>query len=264
MEDHLTAQELADHLQVTRQLIYYHAKKIPHEEKVYSEDNKLVFTPEQQVLLKSFMTETFDSQKSLANVDGDKEALKDKMQFDIPVSDEEENFVPPFEREFTYDPELAKQISLVMQNEEESNENSFKPLSSKESEEENIKGEPLDTISAQTIKSETKTVDKSSSLSENYSQEPLIRQFIESTVKEQLQEKWLQDEEERQYLIEELQTKNRQISDLHQLLDQQQQLMLLTEQKNHQLLDQINALQIGHSESKPIKASKDWVKQFFD
>ena len=101
-------------------------------------------------------------------------------------------------------------------------------------------------------------------MSENYSQDPLIRQFIESTVKEQLQEKWLQDEEERQYLIEELQTKNRQISDLHQLLDQQQQLMLLTEQKNHQLLDQINALQIGHSESKPIKASKDWVKQFFD
>ena len=58
MSKNLTAQQLADELNVTRQLIYYHAKKLPKDSKTYDEDNTLVFTPDQQAILKSYMTDT--------------------------------------------------------------------------------------------------------------------------------------------------------------------------------------------------------------
>ena len=74
-----------------------------------------------------------------------------------------------------------------------------------------------------------------------------------------MQDKWRQDEEERQMLLDELNTKNQQIADLHQLLDQQQQLMLVTEQKHRQLLNLVNqqALQLAHSPF--VRGREDWI-----
>ena len=67
MSKNLTAQQLADELGVTRQLIYYHAKKLPKNSKTYDDDNTLVFTPEQQDILKSYMTDTLKEKTSNKN-----------------------------------------------------------------------------------------------------------------------------------------------------------------------------------------------------
>ena len=89
--------------------------------------------------------------------------------------------------------------------------------------------------------------------------EAAVLEYIQEAVRDQLQDKWRQDEEERQMLLDELNTKNQQIADLHQLLDQQQQLMLVTEQKHRQLLDLVNqqALQLAHSPF--VRGREDWI-----
>ncbi|MGX7109008.1 hypothetical protein [Facklamia miroungae] len=243
MEDYLTAQEFADELEVTRQLIYYHAKKIPKEEKVYNKENKLVFTKEQQYLLKSFMTDTFDTQ-----TDHEAEMTKQKNQTNIAdKSDKVDDLehLTEIKRDFTYDPELARQISLVLENERDS---SNSPLS------ENIK-DP-ETIKA---KNAIEKEENEKTKEELYSMEHIeaIRSYIENTVKTQLKEKWFKDEEERKILVNELNEKNKQINDLLQLVDQQQQLMLLTEKKNNHLLETIDKLQMDSGLNQTIYKSND-------
>ncbi|MGF3076236.1 hypothetical protein [Facklamia sp. P13055] len=252
MEEYLTAQEFADELEVTRQLIYYHAKKIPNEEKVYNEENRLVFTKEQQKLLKSFMTDTFDTQIEetvKAKAENKNEVTKEKSQnYEESIKDKpgEENtesldHLTELKRDFSYDPELAKQISFVLENERDS-----KNEKSSENEEVKEKG------SSNTIKKNLMSDD-----TDLKKQQQAIRTYIEKTVKEQLKEKWLKDEKERNVLINELKEKNKQINDLLQLVDQQQQLMLLTEKKNNHLIETIEHLGIEDKVAQSMKVSSD-------
>lgn len=73
-EDLLTVAEVSDALDVSRQLIYYHVKKIPDEEKIYNRSNQLVFNHEQVELLKQFMENKFEDENELSN----KETLDEK------------------------------------------------------------------------------------------------------------------------------------------------------------------------------------------
>lgn len=319
MSKELTAQQFADKLEVTRQLIYYHAKKIPAQDKVYNEENKLVFTPDQQEFLMSFMTDTLTKEEA-----GEEEDL-DYSGYEV-----EEGSDIEWERpEFTYDPELAKQIALVLQNEslakqkremphedsssesapsqtkasqriasdkalhrqvggdQEKVSNSSDPI--KESKDQRadkmlndkpVKGARHDKKQndKETFDKEPNDGDKAPSQnfqveaeSSHWSQHDLegqasflrneaaVLDYIQEAVRDQLQDKWRQDEEERQMLLDELNTKNQQIADLHQLLDQQQQLMLVTEQKHRQLLDLVNqqALQLAHSPF--VRGREDWI-----
>lgn len=324
MSKELTAQQFADKLEVTRQLIYYHAKKIPAQDKVYNEDNKLVFTPDQQEFLKSFMTDTLNKEK---------DDLEDE-DLDQPVSlAEEESELNWAKPEFTYDPELAKQIALVMQNEAAaeaggslttdqdgktptdpetsltdpcSASDQATPSQERVSHQQSVKALDKETLTDSSTGtrlsndkdkgpqkdqesndkpiSDKETIDKvderdkelledkmsneeaggserllGEEATSQLDNEAAVLEYIQEVVREQLQEKWRQDEEERQMLLEELNTKNQQISDLHQLLDQQQQLMLVTEQKNQQLLDLVNqqSRQLRHTHL--LRDSHDWV-----
>ena len=322
MSKELTAQQFADKLEVTRQLIYYHAKKIPAQDKVYNEENKLVFTPDQQEFLMSFMTDTLAKEEA-----GEEEDL-DCSGYEV-----EEGSDIEWERpEFTYDPELAKQIALVLQNEslakqkremphedsssesapsqtkasqriasdkalhrqaggdQEKVSNSSDPIKeskdqradkmSNRSNDKPVKGASHDKKQNDKETNDKETNDGDKSPSQNFQvegesthwsqhdlegqasflrNEAAVLDYIQEAVRDQLQDKWRQDEEERQMLLDELNTKNQQIADLHQLLDQQQQLMLVTEQKHRQLLDLVNqqALQLAHSPF--VRGREDWI-----
>ena len=322
MSKELTAQQFADKLEVTRQLIYYHAKKIPAQDKVYNEENKLVFTPDQQEFLMSFMTDTLAKEEA-----GEEEDL-DYSGYEV-----EEGSDIEWERpEFTYDPELAKQIALVLQN-----ESLAKQKREMLHEDPSSEAAPSQTKASQRIASDKalhrqaggdqeKVLKSSDPIKESKDQradkmtnrsndklvksashdkkqtdketndketndgdkapfqnfqvegesthgsqhdpegqasflrnEAAVLDYIQEAVRDQLQDKWRQDEEERQMLLDELNTKNQQIADLHQLLDQQQQLMLVTEQKHRQLLDLVNqqALQLAHSPF--VRGREDWI-----
>ncbi|MCR8969858.1 hypothetical protein [Facklamia sp. 7083-14-GEN3] len=248
MEEYLTAQEFADELEVTRQLIYYHAKKIPNEEKVYNDENRLVFTKEQQMLLKSFMTDTFDTPID-ENIKDKDEVTKEESQHDnesIKNNLEEELAEPldhlsELKRDFSYDPELAKQISLVLENERDSK-------NEKTSESDEVKKKDFSNNIEKNVISDDANVKD---------QQQAIRTYIEETVKEQLKEKWLKDEEERNILVNELKEKNKQINDLLQLVDQQQKLMLLTEKKNNHLIETIELLRTEGKVAQSMKLSSD-------
>ena len=312
MSKELTAQQFADKLEVTRQLIYYHAKKIPAQDKVYNEENKLVFTPDQQEFLMSFMTDTLAKEEA-----GEEEEGPD-IEWERP--------------EFTYDPELAKQIALVLQNEslakqkremphedsssestpsqtkasqrkasdkvlhrqvggdQEKVSNSSDPIKESKDQRANkmtnrsndklVKGASHDKKQSDKETNDKETNDGDKAPSQNFQvegesthgsqhdpegqasflrNEAAVLDYIQEAVRDQLQDKWRQDEEERQMLLDELNTKNQQIADLHQLLDQQQQLMLVTEQKHRQLLDLVNqqALQLAHSPF--VRGREDWI-----
>lgn len=312
MSKELTAQQFADKLEVTRQLIYYHAKKIPAQDKVYNEENKLVFTPDQQEFLMSFMTDTLAKEEA-----GEEEEGPD-IEWERP--------------EFTYDPELAKQIALVLQNEslakqkremphedsssestpsqtkasqrkasdkvlhrqvggdQEKVSNSSDPIKESKDQRANkmtnrsndklVKGASHDKKQSDKETNDKETNDGDKSSAHNFQaeaesihrsqhdpeeqasflrNEAAVLDYIQEAVRDQLQDKWRQDEEERQMLLDELNTKNQQIADLHQLLDQQQQLMLVTEQKHRQLLDLVNqqALQLAHSPF--VRGREDWI-----
>ena len=246
MSKDLTAQQFAEELDVTRQLIYYHAKKIAPEEKVYNDEGKLVFTPDQQEYLKSFMTDTpFDKEKEDNSVKSNGQ-IKDKQFADYQENNEklfsESELVKP---EFTYDPELARQIALVLQNEHQAKmaeKETVKDLTDSDNKYSNQ--DKKENTSEKTFEQENKIQDKNS-----LTNKQAIKEYIQEIVREQLQEKWLQDESERNLLIEELNAKNKQITELHQLLDQQQQLMLMTERKNVKMMETMNYKMIQNFEN---------------
>ncbi|MBG9981317.1 DUF536 domain-containing protein [Facklamia lactis] len=248
MSKDLTAQQFADELDVTRQLIYYHAKKIPPESKVYNDERKLVFTPDQQKFLKSFMTDTpLDREK-----DSNESSLRATSQIeDSQLADNQENqnkilteseLVKP---EFTYDPELAKQIALVLQNEKLAKvdgKETVKDLT--DSDKDSTGQNKIEKMNEESYEHEEPGEEKN-----RLANEEAIKEYIKEIVQEQLQEKWIQDESERNLLIEELNAKNKQITELHQLLDQQQQLMLMTERKNLKVMETMNYKMIHNFEN---------------
>ena len=245
MTKKLTAQEFADELGVTRQLIYYHAKKINSKDKIY-EDNKLVFSPEQQDFLKSFMTDTVLPTKNQSNkVD---KSVQEKnpifedhsLESEIQVVNQERNESP----DFTYDPELAREIALVLDHEESVKDSSKEiaenlPHSPKDNKQVDSECSKQDKITNEILKDE-KREGRVESNNLNLENQAMIFSYIQEVVKDQLSVWVDQEHAEKERLMSELQTKNEQIKGLHQLLDQQQQLMLITEQKHAKLIEILN------------------------
>lgn len=361
MTEDLTAQQFADKLGVTRQLIYYHAKKIAPAEKVYNDENNLVFTTKQQAYLMSFMTETFtpikqDSEENSSLIPshenmGKDEKIEPSLESIVSKNDEYESIKRESlvenkneevsKNEFSFDPELAREILLVRQNEEKSEINEqateFQKLHDKDfigkdkelsdkspdktgvlnhtvklknddkgnREDESVKSSSKSMVSNKDMHAHLVTKSDESSTPERTEQElikeanethnqiekssltandnqssnetmamdkeipnqqnnktlnnmtndqgnltsenmpthltqNIIKDYIQSVVRSQLKDLWLSDESERELLVEEINVKNQQIAELHQLLDQQQQLMLITEQKHSKLIDTLN------------------------
>lgn len=362
MTKDLTAQQFADKLGVTRQLIYYHAKKITPAEKVYNDENKLVFTPDQQIYLMSFMTETLPDYEG-ESLKEEEQKIKDTSVKDQSVKDDsavksinkiEETDEPlkgysestdskeeDIKVDFPFDTNLAEEILLIRQNEEamteksklsftknkkENNDpvispsdktkdlevtgekkteaskvnfteendkpktNRQTPLTNdKDIKQELSKVESNDDLTTEINKSKSteslvtngKNIDKYDQILEanplkdiwpkdnkirkpesqqdkqeiktNENDKQLskkakiqdspalpsqleVKQYIQTVVRNQLQDLWTIEDNERVLLVEEINVKNQQIADLHKLLDQQQQLMLISEQKYEKLL----------------------------
>ncbi|MHB0808053.1 MAG: hypothetical protein ACYCDV_01460 [Facklamia hominis] len=245
MTKKLTAQEFADELGVTRQLIYYHAKKINSKDKIY-EDNKLVFSPEQQDFLKSFMTDTVLPTKNQSDI-VDKSVQENNpifedhsLESEIQVVNQEGNESP----DFTYDPELAREIALVLDHEESVKDSSKEiaknlPHLPKDNKQVDSECSKQDKITNEILKDE-KREGRVESNKLNLENQTMIFSYIQEVVKDQLSVWVDQEHAEMERLMSELQTKNEQIKGLHQLLDQQQQLMLITEQKHAKLIEILN------------------------
>lgn len=263
IDDYLTAQEFADELQVTRQLIYYHAKKIPKNEKVYNKENKLVFTAEQQDFLKSFMTDTF-GQSDLQEWDENKTVLEDS----------ESQLV---RREIPHDPDLAEQIKKVIQPKTQI------PLSDEDFTIPNEKNENVSEGTGSTSqkslpKVKTHSVEETGEADE-LSEDFLIvnkelREYIQLLVQSKLDELRQQEVKEQEFLRQELSQKNKQINDLLQLLDQQQQLMLYAEKRNQTLTEPNPQLKISAQSTQAdvedsvlskesILDQKSWLQKLF-
>lgn len=228
MSKNLTAQQLADELNVTRQLIYYHAKKLPKDSKTYDEDNTLVFTPEQQNILKSYMTDTV-KEKILSKNEEKKSEEK------APVIGE-----PIEEKQEVNEEKQEKTVTNAVSN-AASNEVS------------NDKRKVVEEDDVQTTKEHGVFVKEDGSPSNVEKASPeksvTVKDFIQQAVKDHLDLQKKTDSEERQTLIGELEEKNAQISTLHRLLDQQQQLALVADQKHQKLLDTL-----GIEDEKELKA----------
>lgn len=239
MSKNLTAQQLADELNVTRQLIYYHAKKLPKDSKTYDEDNTLVFTPDQQGILKSYMTDT----------------LKEKNA--------QKNEKLPIEKTTVVQEKSSVEIEKNSESKDDSNDKTKL---------QNVSNDVTNDKSTVLTKDKTKGVKefdkddegsleegvKSNGTSENvgneegtasYEKTVTVKDFIQQAVKDHLEVQKKVESEERQTLIGELEEKNAQISTLHKLLDQQQQLALVAEQKHQKLLDTL-----GVEDEKQLKA----------
>lgn len=239
MSKNLTAQQLADELNVTRQLIYYHAKKLPKDSKTYDEDNTLVFTPDQQGILKSYMTDT----------------LKEKNA--------QKNEKLPIEKTTVVQEKSSVEIEKNSESKDDSNDKT--KLESVSNDVTNDKSTVLTNDKTKGVKEFDKDDEgsleegvKSNGTSENvgneegtasYEKTVTVKDFIQQAVKDHLEVQKKVESEERQTLIGELEEKNAQISTLHKLLDQQQQLALVAEQKHQKLLDTL-----GVEDEKQLKA----------
>lgn len=234
MSKNLTAQQLADELNVTRQLIYYHAKKLPKDSKTYDEDNTLVFTPDQQVILKSYMTDTLKektTQKNEKNTTEKKISSPDKTPEKVEEIDKIEDNSDDKAATNVVSNDVSNKVTNVKLNvvEEENQQESVETNRSVKTE-----GNPSEAETASYEKSVT------------------VKGYIQQAVKDHLELQKKTDSEERQTLIGELEEKNAQISTLHKLLDQQQQLALVAEQKHQKLLDTL-----GIEDEKQLKAIVD-------
>lgn len=231
MSKNLTAQQLADELGVTRQLIYYHAKKLPKNSKTYDDDNTLVFTPEQQDILKSYMTDTLKEKTSNKNEKKSEKEIKESVDSNIKIEEVEK-------KNLTESKENKK--TNTTKNEEKTNEKFESSL-----EKELTNGDSNDkTEMATNVKSKVSNVKEDDMYDEGNSIEVVsheksvtVKDFIQQVVKDHLETQKKIESEERQTLIGELEEKNSQISTLHKLLDQQQQLALVAEQKHQKLLE---------------------------
>lgn len=232
MSKNLTAQQLADELGVTRQLIYYHAKKLPKNSKTYDDDNTLVFTPEQQDILKSYMTDTLKEKTSNKNEKKSEIEIEESLDSNIKIegvkkknlteSKENKEFNTTKNEEKTNEKvqsSLEKELTNVDSNDKTEMVTNVKPALS------NVKSDDMDDDEGNSI--EVASHEKSVT----------VKDFIQQVVKDHLESQKKIESEERQTLIGELEEKNSQISTLHKLLDQQQQLALVAEQKHQKLLE---------------------------
>lgn len=227
MSKNLTAQQLADELNVTRQLIYYHAKKLPKDSKTYDEDNTLVFTPDQQAILKSYMTDTVKEKNT------SKEEKKISEKESVRTENSEEN-------EKNMGENTDKSASNALTNSVSNVKSNDKADDVKESANQEIE------VTSDKVTSEE---DDSDNDTASYEKTVTVKGYIQQAVKDHLEMQKKTDSEERQTLIGELEEKNAQISTLHKLLDQQQQLALVAEQKHQKLLDTL-----GVEDEKQLKA----------
>lgn len=231
MSKNLTAQQLADELNVTRQLIYYHAKKLPKDSKTYDEDNTLVFTPDQQTILKSYMTDTVKEKTIQKNEKNSIEKISPSLEKSSEIMEEiDRNTVK------SDDKAAVKDVSNAMSNE----------MTNDKSEDDKEESGQENVSTNETVKAEEVDEDGGTA---SYEKSVTVKDYIQQAVKDHLEMQKKADSEERQTLIGELEEKNAQISTLHKLLDQQQQLALVTEQKHQKLLETL-----GVEDEKQLKA----------
>ena len=232
MSKNLTAQQLADELGVTRQLIYYHAKKLPKNSKTYDDDNTLVFTPEQQDILKSYMTDTLKEKTSNKNEKKSEIEIEESLDSNIEIKEvEKKNLTESKEN---------KEFNTI-KNEEKTNEKVESSLEKKlTNADSNDKTEIVTNVKStlSNVKSDDMDDDEGNSIEvASHEKSVTVKDFIQQVVKDHLESQKKIESEERQTLIGELEEKNSQISTLHKLLDQQQQLALVAEQKHQKLLE---------------------------
>lgn len=246
MSKNLTAQQLADELGVTRQLIYYHAKKLPAQEKIYDDDNTLVFSPSQQSEISSYMTDTIKDTKSehqnkqindvkantLTTTEGEKARIIQTKQ----VSNKAAN-------------SLSAKVSNELSNDPTSGfTNNLTEGVSNEKEETLLNVESNDSQPKQTDDKEEVEVSVSNAPDTNRSES--VKLYIQQVLRDQIGALYpvQQQEQIQESLFAELEEKNQQISTLHKLLDQQQQLALIAEQKHQKLLDTLGVEDIKQLE----------------
>lgn len=239
MSKNLTAQQLADELKVTRQLIYYHAKKLPKNSKTYDEDNTLVFTPEQQDVLKSYMTDTLKEKNT--------QKIQPKLDEKNSETSVEEKEVTEANKNETWNTTPTNKLSNDVSN-DVSNELSNMSTNDKTSVDKRSESKTNEAGNKLGNSEETVTEGETAS----YERSITVKGYIKQAVKDQIEGQRLTETEERQILIGELEEKNAQINTLHKLLDQQQQLALVAEQKRQKLLDTL-----GVDDEKELKAIVD-------
>jgi len=231
MSKNLTAQQLADELGVTRQLIYYHAKKLPKNSKTYDDDNTLVFTPEQQDILKSYMTDTLKEKASNKNEKKSEKEIEESLDSNIKIEEVDKK---------NLNESKENKESHTIQNEEKTDE---KVESSLEKEVTNADSNDKSKIATDvkpelsSVKDDNVGYEGDSFETSTHEKSVTVKDFIQQVVKDHLESQKKIESEERQTLIGELEEKNSQISTLHKLLDQQQQLALVAEQKHQKLLE---------------------------
>lgn len=243
MSKNLTAQQLADELNVTRQLIYYHAKKLPKDSKTYDEDNTLVFTPDQQDILKSYMTDTLKEKNAQKNekLPTEKTTVNQEKS-SVKIEENRKSKVDSNDK--TGAESASNDLSNAESNDKSNNLTNDKPEDVKDFVEDDDK--PVE----ENVKPDknTKELDNDQGTA-SYEKTVTVKDFIQQAVKDHLEVQKKVESEERQTLIGELEEKNAQISTLHKLLDQQQQLALVAEQKHQKLLDTL-----GIEDEKQLKA----------
>lgn len=239
MSKNLTAQQLADELNVTRQLIYYHAKKLPKDSKTYDEDNTLVFTPDQQGILKSYMTDTLKEKNAQKNEKLPIEkttVVQEKSSVEIEKNSESKDDSNDKTKLENVSNDVTNDKSTVLTNDKTKGVKEF-DKDDEGSLEEGVKSNGT----SENVGNEEGTA--------SYEKTVTVKDFIQQAVKDHLEVQKKVESEERQTLIGELEEKNAQISTLHKLLDQQQQLALVAEQKHQKLLDTL-----GVEDEKQLKA----------
>ena len=219
----LSVQEFADELGVSRQLIYYHAKKIKEDDKVYDETNRLVFTPEQQLKLQSFMTiEEVKEDKTKESALHDEVQQEDDKDENLEEKIREEEIKEPFDKDLSNE-KVAEEIQ----------DQADEALFNKE----------LQTDEVETEKEIDETiVESEENIAKDHSTESEMNESVTDFIRTYVRQYMDQDDDPaktmEQYfklLEQQLYEKDLHIDRLARLLDQQQQLLLVEQQKNMQL-----------------------------
>ena len=254
----LSVQELADELGVSRQLIYYHAKKIKEGEKVYDETNRLVFTPEQQLKLQSFMTlEDDDAEESNGSKES-KDVLQDEKTEKESLGSAEATAVV---KEVTVQIDHPEQLSFTMDSKDELKEETDEKETSKEELDETSNASE-DEESDHTKSDEEEKLVKEQDDEEKKTSEPEMNENVTDFIRTYVRKYMDQDDDPAQtmeqyfkVLEQQLYEKDLHIDRLAKLLDQQQQLLLVEQQKNIQL--RLEYSNMSHTqESKEIHNKK--------
>lgn len=234
----LSVQELADELGVSRQLIYYHAKKIKEGEKVYDETNRLVFTPEQQLKLQSFMTLEDDDAEESNDSKESKDVLQDEKTEKESLGSAEATAVV---KEVTVQIDHPEQLSFTMDSKDELKEETDEKETPKEEVDE-TSNESEDEESDHTKSDEEENLVKEQDDEEKKTSEPEMNENVTDFIRTYVRKYMDQDDDPAQtmeqyfkVLEQQLYEKDLHIDRLAKLLDQQQQLLLVEQQKNIQL-----------------------------